>query len=239
MADPPPNEGGEPIPDNVGKRELTLLQKNAIIKDLLGRLKNEGESIELRRGALSAVAKNFFRGRSTIRKIWILAKENSEKPEILAFTGETRKKGRVGRKKKWNREQIKMRLRNLPIHMRKTFRSMSAALNIPKSTLHKVKTKEKCVIIPHRNAIKPVLTEKNKYERMRYAVEHTFEVDGIIYYDDYDDTVFIDEKWFFISEKDLLMYLTEDEEPPERFCKHKNHILKVMFICAVARPRYD
>ena len=57
MADPPPNEGGEPIPDNVGKRELTLLQKNAIIKDLLGRFKNEGESIELRRGALSAVAK--------------------------------------------------------------------------------------------------------------------------------------------------------------------------------------
>ena len=54
-----------------------------------------------------------------------------------------------------------------------------------------------------------------------------------------DHKCFLDEKWFFISEKELLMYLTEGEEPPDRFCKHKSHILKVMFLCAVARPRFD
>ena len=102
MEDPHPNENEEPLPDNIRKRELTLIQKNIIIKDFLGRLKNDGEGIELRRGALSAVAKKFDRGRSSIRKIWLLAKENSQKPEISAFTGESRKKGRVGRKKKWN-----------------------------------------------------------------------------------------------------------------------------------------
>ena len=76
MENPPTNVGQEPLPDNVRKRELTLIQKNLIIKDLLGRLKNDGQGIELRYGALSAAAKKFERGRSTIRKIWFLAKEN-------------------------------------------------------------------------------------------------------------------------------------------------------------------
>ena len=37
----------------------------------------------------------------------------------------------------------------------------------------------------------------------------------------------------------MRVYLTEGEVPPTQNCKHKNHITKVMFLCAVARPRYD
>eukprot|EP00977_Amphora_coffeiformis_P022948 scaffold11984_cov94-Amphora_coffeaeformis.AAC.1 len=58
-----------------------------------------------------------------------------------------------------------------------------------------------------------------------------------------DNEIHIDEKWFFITELQLRTYLTQREkergDTPSRYCKHKNHIIKVMFVTAVARPRFD
>jgi hypothetical protein len=34
-------------------------------------------------------------------------------------------------------------------------------------------------------------------------------------------------------------YLTDDEDDPIIRTQHKSHILKVMYLCAVARPRYN
>ena len=55
----------------------------------------------------------------------------------------------------------------------------------------------------------------------------------------HDDHVHIDSKWFFTSEVELKMCLTEGEAPPQRHCKHKSHVEKVMFLSAVAHPRFD
>ncbi len=50
----------------------------------------------------------------------------------------------------------------------------------------------------------------------------------------------VDEKcWFFILEKDLRIYIAPGENVPNQVCQNKDHILKVMFLCAVARPRYE
>ena len=81
MDEPLPNEGGEPPPNNGMKRELTVPKKNLIIKDLLLKLKYDEEGTQLQSGALSAAAKTFDKGWSSIRKIWILAKSNCENPE--------------------------------------------------------------------------------------------------------------------------------------------------------------
>jgi hypothetical protein len=55
-----------------------------------------------------------------------------------------------------------------------------------------------------------------------------------------DDEVHVDEKWFFLTEIDQGLYLTEAKEnAPERSTRHKGHILKVMFLTAVARPQFD
>jgi hypothetical protein len=35
------------------------------------------------------------------------------------------------------------------------------------------------------------------------------------------------------------MYLCHREKVAERSCKHTNHIQKIMFLSAMARPRYD
>lgn len=53
------------------------------------------------------------------------------------------------------------------------------------------------------------------------------------------DEVHDDEKWFFLTEKQWKIYLAIGELPPQREVKNKNHIIKVMFLCTVARPRFD
>ena len=35
------------------------------------------------------------------------------------------------------------------------------------------------------------------------------------------------------------MYCVPGEVVPERYCQNKDHLIKVMFLCAIARPRYN
>jgi len=53
------------------------------------------------------------------------------------------------------------------------------------------------------------------------------------------DEVHVDEKWFYIIELMGKYYLLPEEEEPLRQAKSKRYILKVMFLCAIARPRWD
>ena len=89
--------------------------------------------------------------------------------------------------------------------------------------------------------LKPSLTEENKKSRVAYSLGHvepssleddpTFKGDFM--------TVHADEKWFYRTRKTQNFYLSHREEAPKRECKHKNHIQKIMFLSAMARPRYD
>lgn len=53
------------------------------------------------------------------------------------------------------------------------------------------------------------------------------------------DVVFIDEKWFYLTKKTHNCYGLPDEEEHLRVCKSKNFIPKLMFLCAVTRPRFN
>ncbi|KAM0898928.1 hypothetical protein ACQ4PT_021640 [Festuca glaucescens] len=53
------------------------------------------------------------------------------------------------------------------------------------------------------------------------------------------NVIHIDEKWFYRTRKSYKFYLALDEPEPERVTQNKNYIEKVMFLAAVARPRYD
>ena len=53
------------------------------------------------------------------------------------------------------------------------------------------------------------------------------------------NVVHTDEKWFYRTMKTQNVYLDNIEEPPKREVKNKGHIQKIMFILAMARPRYD
>ncbi|WOG92956.1 hypothetical protein DCAR_0312234 [Daucus carota subsp. sativus] len=51
--------------------------------------------------------------------------------------------------------------------------------------------------------------------------------------------IHVDEKWFYMTKKKENYYLLLDEGEPHRTCKSKNFVDKVMFLAAVARPRFD
>jgi hypothetical protein len=55
---------------------------------------------------------------------------------------------------------------------------------------------------------------------------------------DMDNMVHIDEKWFIMTRERNTYYLHPQEPKPLRTVKNKNNIGKVMFLTAVARPRY-
>lgn len=53
------------------------------------------------------------------------------------------------------------------------------------------------------------------------------------------NVIHIDEKWFFMTKKTENYYLVPEEVEPVRTCQSKNFIRKVMFLAAMARPRFD
>ena len=55
---------------------------------------------------------------------------------------------------------------------------------------------------------------------------------------DFFDFVYIDEKWFYLSQKSEKYYLLPEEDEPHRTCKNKNYIPRLMFLCVCARPRF-
>ena len=49
----------------------------------------------------------------------------------------------------------------------------------------------------------------------------------------------MDEKWFFLTREKERYLLHWDKKNPKHCVKHKSHITKVMFLCAVGRPRFN
>jgi hypothetical protein len=93
------------------------------------------------------------------------------------------------------------------------------------------------VIVPHSNALMTHLQDHHQFARVLYSVANLNIVSG--QYHDYFDLVHVDEKWFFLTEAQLSLYLVPGEPVPDRLVGHKSHILKVMFLAAIARPHYN
>ena len=95
------------------------------------------------------------------------------------------------------------------------------------------------LVLPHTNAIKPLLNDHDKLMRTLYAANRVEDRQFIPSFDE----IHVDEKWFFISEINQRTYITQNEKKqkkmPHRKCQHKSHILKVMFLAAVARPQFN
>ena len=90
----------------------------------------------------------------------------------------------------------------------------------------------------HCNSLKPVLTEENKVARLLMALHFRDPVD-LTKYHDMLDQIHWDEKWFFLIQKKERYLLLLEEKNPKCCIKHKSHITKVMFLCAVVCPRFN
>ena len=80
---------------------------------------------------------------------------------------ESGRKGKTGRKS-IPIEELRARLREIPLNDRTTQRRLAVALGIPTTTLHK--NLEALGLKAHSNALKPYLTVEGKLEKLRWVL---------------------------------------------------------------------
>ena len=106
-----------------------------------------------------------------------------------------------------------------------------------------LKTTVQCWIVVstihvHSNSLKPILTDENKLARVLMA-NHFRDPQDPLKYQDMHDCIHLSEKGFFLTWEKEWFLLLPDEKNPKHCAKHKSHITKVMFLCAVARPHFN
>ena len=129
-------------------------------------------------------------------------------------------------------------LRNIPLNERMTLETVSRRLHVSKAKL--IRCMRKGLLRRHSNNIKPYLTEANKKTRLQWCVD-MLDPDSTPddpCFKDLFDHVFIDEKWFFLTQNSAKYYLLPEEDDPHRSSKSKNYIPRLMFLVVSARPRF-
>ena len=188
----------------------------------------------LNRGITKEAANKFpIFGERQIRRIWRNARpsvlDSSIVPDYF-----TRKTGNSGRKPKYTEDEGAARIRSVPLHKRQNLRSLATSTGVPRSTLWRIL--KRGWMRRHSSALKPLLTETNKLARVNFALSF---VQPNKKFNPMYEFVHIDEKWFYITKQNTGYYLVPGEPDPIRTCKSKRFVTKVMFMAAVARPRYD
>ncbi|CAM9934059.1 unnamed protein product, partial [Discosporangium mesarthrocarpum] len=91
----------------------------------------------------------------------------------------------------------------------------------------------------HKRWVKLVLSDKQKRDRVGFALRHMHRnggARGVV--DDMYDWVHVDEKWFYVMKDGRVIYLHPEEDAPKPpRAQNKRFITKAMFLAAVARPR--
>lgn len=215
------------------KKDLTNEERAIVFQILLEKSING----KIPHGSVSPLASKYGVHKATIWRIWKRGRDSINSGTGLADVSHNRA-GKCGAPKR-DHDEIQAAVSAVPLHKRTTLRSLSAATTIPKSSLFDAKTEG--VIMRHSSSVKPALTEKNKLDRLRYALSfiRTIGMNRKTVFSSMMNYIHIDEKWFYLTKEKQNYYLTPDEEQPHRTVKSKRFIPKVMFLCAVARPRHD
>ncbi|RHY74459.1 hypothetical protein DYB34_008354 [Aphanomyces astaci] len=113
------------------KKELTKTDREAILQQLMAHLV---DSKKLIRGALNKIALDFGVHRGTVQRVWKRANVDLDNTLRPCSDISSRKKN-SGRNLK--HANVADRLRAIPKGRRTTFRSIAAAMGIPRTTLHR------------------------------------------------------------------------------------------------------
>ncbi|XP_044958187.1 uncharacterized protein LOC123409314 [Hordeum vulgare subsp. vulgare] len=185
----------------------------------------------LKRGVTKKISAKHKVPVRVLRRIWDNGRRGGGVNAVI-----NKRAGRVGRKCVTLDSDA---LAAVPPNDRTTIRDVAGALNMAKTTVHRLlKEHELC---KHTNELKPMLTEENKKARVTYCIsnlEPASMPENPVFKDSFN-VVHIDEKWFYRTRKTQGVYLGINEPNPVRHTKNKGHIEKIMFLAAVARPRYD
>ncbi|CAN6347256.1 unnamed protein product, partial [Urochloa humidicola] len=232
LAEEGQDEEGQAVEEQevINKRtSLTDEQRVQVYEALLQRSNN----LKLKRKTSITVANLFGIPRSLVRSIWRKAMKCREQGIPVDLKSKKVLSGR--RKVEVDLSQVAA----IPLRKRTTIRSLASELKVSRSTLHRAFKEGK--IRRHSNTLKPYLKDANKKSHLRYCVS-MIDPNSVQDHPTFIDMrciVHIDEKWFYTTRKARRFYMLPEEQNPLRTVQNKNSIDKVMFLCALARPRYD
>ncbi|XP_058782995.1 uncharacterized protein LOC131657639 [Vicia villosa] len=131
------------------------------------------------------------------------------------------------------------KVRDISLAKRSTLQSLAFSLGISKTTL--LKFVKDGTLRRNSNELKPHMKDSNMKDRLRFCLSMLEETSlpRDPEFKSMHNIIHIDEKWFYMTKKSANYYLLENEDEPYCTCKNKNFISKVMFLVAVARPRFD
>ena len=221
----------EASPERPKKRELSKSTRIQMVT-MLQTLETEDGMIS---GSFAMVAECFGMARSTVYRLWNRVVRTRAHGHIISPEFQSHKKN-CGRPPMYPSEFVREGIKNIPLRKRRTQRKLAASLGVSKTTVQRWIVDS--TIRVHCNSLKPVLTEENKVARLIMALE-SHDPNDPSKFRDMMDRVHVDEKWFFLSRQRERYLLLPEEKNPKRCVKSKSHITKVMFLCAVARPRFN
>ncbi|KAG7365642.1 hypothetical protein IV203_025083 [Nitzschia inconspicua] len=147
-----------------------------------------------------------------------------------------------GRNPKHDRDMLLQEIKNIDPTARRTIRSLAGAVGIPVMTIWRMKQSKKLKV--HTMALKPKLNDDHRLNRLFHCIakidKNTINSVAEMTFKRMYNEIHIDEKWFFLVRDGLRCIVTQDEPPPKAISvSHKSHITKVMFLSALARPRFN
>jgi hypothetical protein len=217
-----------PVQVNRRRKEMSEETRKQVYQALLARSKNG----KLAKKDTRIVATRFGLHIQAVRRLWNRGK--TQLANGIPVVVSSRKKGRCGRKAVPVNLEV---LRNIPLKERMTIEDVCSKLNMSKWKVQRLL--KKGFLRRHSSSIKPYLTNNNKKARLKWCVDMIEkDLHGDPRFKDLFDIVFMDEKWFFLSQKSEKYYLLPEEDDPHRTCKNKNYIPRLMFLCVCARPRF-
>ena len=213
-------------------KEMSLQLRKRALGVLLAQL----EDGVLPWGSFTIVADQIGVAGSTISRLWRQARGAHEQYLIITQEIASRNNSRANCYK-YSHAEFRQGLKEIPWRHHKTYRSTAKAMGVTLSTVQQMLLhRDVCRI--HMFSLKPTLTEENKMSRMEFALSFV-DKNNTRKFENMEDLIHIDEKWFYIMKDGQHFIIAVDEEEPYRHVQHKSFLTKIMFLCAVARPRYD
>ena len=221
------------------RKELSDNERQELIGDLLDRSYMQDGERKLARGAVPDSANKFQMSRQQVYRIWNEAlAERAKSGQYVVVS----KKSQCGRRQIYNRDEILAEVEAIPMEKRGTNLDLAKELGISKSLAWKLIRREK-ILAPHSCAVKPLLSEHDKVMRMLYCANRVKKQNNRYFFERNDNQIHVDEKWFDMTPMKQTTYVTQSEKEknkvPQHKTKHKSHIVKVMFVCAVAKPIFN
>ena len=213
-------------------KEMSLQLRKRALGLLLGQLKDE----VLPWGSFTIVADEIGVARSTISRLWQQAHGAREQsliisPEIASWN--------ISRANcsKYLHAEFRQGLKEIPWRRRKTYCSPAKEMGVALRMMQRMLLhRDVCRV--HTSSLKPTLTEENKMSSMELALSFV-DKSNTSKFENMEDLIHIDKKWFYLTKDGQRFIIAADEEEPYRHVQHKSFLTKVMFLCAVARPRYN